>query len=44
MRLQAVTGVKEVVVLPADAVAYLRVDPDEFAPGELAGLPVTVAS
>lgn len=42
--LRGVVGVKEVVVLPADAVAYLRVDPAEFDPAHLAGLPVSLAA
>lgn len=42
--LQEVEGVKEVVVLPADAVAYLRVDPEFFDPLSLSELPVTVAA
>ena len=40
--LRAVAGVKEVVVVPADAVAYLRVDPEVFLSASLAGLPVAV--
>ena len=42
--LRGVAGVTEVVVLPADAVAYLRVDPAVFDPASLSGLPVTVAT
>lgn len=41
--LRGIAGVKEVVVLPADAVAYLRVDPEEFDSECLMGLPVSVA-
>lgn len=43
-QLQALAGVKEVVVLPADRVAYLRVDPAVFLPESLSGLPVSVVS
>jgi MFS family permease len=43
-QLQAIAGVKEVVVLPVDTVAYLRVDPEEFVPESLSGLPVTISS
>ena len=43
-QLQAIAGVKEVVVLPVDTVAYLRVDPEEFLPESLSGLPVTISS
>ncbi|MBP8851678.1 MAG: MFS transporter [Moraxellaceae bacterium] len=43
-QLQGIAGVKEVVVLPVDTVAYLRVDPEEFLPESLSGLPVTISS
>lgn len=43
-RLRALAGVAEVVVLPADAVAYLRIDPAAFDQKALAGLPVRMAA
>jgi hypothetical protein len=36
-QLQQVDGVKEAVVLPEDAVAYLRVDPERVSTGAVAG-------